>query len=183
MRKRFPRHDFEGEMNMSHETTRTRRSMLVGLGAAAAVSAIAVKSAGAQTAAAFQPTRHPEDSWLDAPGAKHRIVIDAPTAHGAGEAILFANNLYEANKNAYKGTEKDLGIVIVLRHLGTPFGDQTHLGEVRQTDGDATGVQRSEDETAAHHEPLQLERVTAWSCRTSATPSTRSAASAATSDP
>ena len=44
---------------MSHETTRTRRSMLVGLGAAAAASAVAVKSAGAQTAAAFQPTRHP----------------------------------------------------------------------------------------------------------------------------
>jgi hypothetical protein len=108
---------------MSQETTRTRRSMLVGLGAAAAASAIAVQNAGAQTAgAAFRPTRHPEDSWLDAPGAKHRIVIDAPTPHGAGEAVLFANNLYEANKNAYKGTEKDLGIVVVLRHFGTPFG-------------------------------------------------------------
>jgi hypothetical protein len=108
---------------MSQETTRTRRSMLVGLGAAAAASAIAVQNAGAQTAgAAFRPTRHPEDSWLEAPGAKHRIVIDAPTPHGAGEAVLFANNLYEANKNAYKGTEKDLGIVIVLRHFGTPFG-------------------------------------------------------------
>src|SRR5262249_59167377 len=103
---------------------RRRRSMLVGLGAAAAASAVAVGNAGAQTAGtAFRPTRHPEDSWLEAPGAKHRIVIDAPTPHGAGEAILFANNLYDANKNAYKGTEKDLGIGIVLRHFGTPFGD------------------------------------------------------------
>jgi hypothetical protein len=97
--------------------------MLVGLGAAAAASVVAVQNAGAQTAGAtFRPTRHPEDSWLEAPGAKHRIVIDAPTPHGAGEAVLFANNLYEANKNAYKGTEKDLGLVIVLRHFGTPFG-------------------------------------------------------------
>jgi len=97
--------------------------MLVGLGAAAAASVVAVGNAGAQTTgAAFRPARHPEDSWLEAPGAKHRIVIDAPTAHGAGEAILFANNLYDANKSAYKGTEKDLGIVIVLRHFGTPFG-------------------------------------------------------------
>jgi hypothetical protein len=109
---------------MSAETTRTRRSMLVGLGAAAAASAVAVQSAGAQTAgAAFRATRHPEDSWLDAaPGAKHRIVIDAPTPHGAGEAVLFASNLYDQTKAAYKGTEKDLAIVIVLRHFGTPFG-------------------------------------------------------------
>ena len=97
--------------------------MLVGLGAAAAASAVAVQNAGAQTTGAtFRPTRHPEDSWLEAPGAKHRIVIDAPTPHGAGEAVLFANNLYEATKNAYKGTDKDLGIVVVLRHFGTPFG-------------------------------------------------------------
>ena len=109
---------------MNRETTRTRRSMLVGLGAVAAASAATVRSAGAQTAGtAFRPTRHPEDSWLDqAAGAKHRVVIDAPTPHGAGEAILFANNLYEQNKNAYKGTDKDLAIVIVLRHFGTPFG-------------------------------------------------------------
>jgi len=107
---------------MSQET-RTRRSMLVGLCAAAAASAVAVGTAGAQTTgAAFRPTRHPEDSWLDAaPGAKHRIVIDAPTPHGAGEAILFANNLYEKQKAAYKGSEKDLAIVIVMRHFGTPF--------------------------------------------------------------
>ena len=98
--------------------------MLVGLGAAAAASAAAVRSASAQTAgAAFRPTRHSEDAWLDqAAGAKHRIVIDAPTAHGAAEAVLFANNLYEQTKAAYKGTEKDLAIVIVLRHFGTPFG-------------------------------------------------------------
>src|SRR5262245_65524521 len=105
------------------EKTRTRRSMLVGLGAAAAASAMVARNAGAQTAGtAFRPTRHPEDSWLDtAPGAKHRIVIDAPTPHGAGEAILFANNLYEQQKAAYKGYEKDLAIVIVLRNFGTSF--------------------------------------------------------------
>jgi len=36
--------------------------------------------------------------------------------------VLFANNLYDQTKSAYKGTEKDLAIVIVLRHFGTPFG-------------------------------------------------------------
>ena len=98
--------------------------MLVGLGAAAAASAVAVRSAGAQTAGApFRATKHPDDSWLDAtPGAKHRVVIDAPTPHGAGESVLFANNLYEQTKTAYKGTEKDIAILIILRHFGTPFG-------------------------------------------------------------
>jgi hypothetical protein len=97
--------------------------MLVGLGAAAAVGAVGVKGASAQTGGAFRPARHPEDSWLDAaPGAKHRVVIDAPTPHGAGEAILFSNNLLEQNMKAYKLADKDLAIVVVLRHFGTPFG-------------------------------------------------------------
>src|SRR5206468_11912432 len=108
---------------MSQETTRTRRSMIMGLGAAAAATAVAARSASAQTpAAAFRATRHADDNWLEAPGAKHRTVIDAPPPHGAGEAVLFANNLYEANKNAYNLTDKDQAIVIVLRHFGTPFG-------------------------------------------------------------
>ena len=43
------------------------------------------------------------------------------TANGAGEAILFANNLYEANKSAYSLGDSDLAIVICMRHFATPF--------------------------------------------------------------
>ena len=105
---------------MSHDT-RTRRSLLVGLGAAAAAAAVAVRSAGAQAPAMYRPARHQEDSGLDSVPGTHRVIIDAVTATGAGEAVLYANNLYVANKNAYSIAEKDLAIVIVMRHFATPF--------------------------------------------------------------
>jgi hypothetical protein len=98
------------------------------LGAAVAAFGLgSVASAGAQTPAgaaagtSFRATRHAEDDWMDQFAGKHRIVIDAVTPHGAGEAVLFANNLYLSHKTAYNLTEKDLAIVIVMRHFATPF--------------------------------------------------------------
>jgi hypothetical protein len=107
---------------MSRET-RTRRSMIVGLGAAVAATAVGAKAASAQTATAgaFRPTRHDLDSWMDGVPGKHRVFIDAATPHGAAEAVLFANNLYVANKAAYSLNDNDLAIVICMRHFATPF--------------------------------------------------------------
>jgi hypothetical protein len=100
-----------------------RRSFLTGLGAAA-ITAAGVGAADAQTAArpagAFKAPRHADDDWMDTLPGKHRMVIDAVTPHGAGEAILYANNLYEANK-PYGLTSKDLAIIVVMRHFATPF--------------------------------------------------------------
>lgn len=104
-----------------------RRSFMSRLGAAAAAFGLggAVSSAEAQTKpatmGAFRAARHQQDAWLDAVKGKHRIVIDATTANGAGDAILFANNLYTAHKDAYTGPESDLSILIVMRHWATPF--------------------------------------------------------------
>src|SRR5207237_8043178 len=52
---------------------------------------------------------------------RHRMVIDGVTANGAGEAVLFANNLYVANQSAYKLNDADLSIIVVMRHFATPF--------------------------------------------------------------
>jgi intracellular sulfur oxidation DsrE/DsrF family protein len=49
------------------------------------------------------------------------MVIDAVTANGGGEALLFANNLFTANKSAYSLPEQDMAIIIVMRHWATPF--------------------------------------------------------------
>jgi hypothetical protein len=104
-----------------------RRSFITSLGAAVAAAGVGVAAAEAQTAAPrtaspFKPARHADDDWMDKlPGSKHRMVIDAVTPHGAGEAILFANNLYEGNKNAYGVDSKDMAIIIVMRHFATPF--------------------------------------------------------------
>ena len=52
---------------------------------------------------------------------KHRTFIDASTVSGAGEAILYANNLYVANKSGYSLEEGDVAIVVCLRHFATAF--------------------------------------------------------------
>jgi hypothetical protein len=108
----------------------TRRRFMSGLGAAAAVTAggggvLAAAQGGAgaarRRAAPFRAARHAQDDWLDAIPGDHRMIIDAVTPHGAGEAILFAANLYEANQSGYGLKDKDLAIVICMRHFATPF--------------------------------------------------------------
>jgi hypothetical protein len=102
---------------------RARRSMISGLGAAAVGAAIGARPAAAQTTAArrFQPARHQQDAWLDAIAGTHRSFIDASTPRGAGEAMLYANNLYEANKTGYAVPERDIVVVACMRHFATPF--------------------------------------------------------------
>lgn len=104
-----------------------RRSFLSRIGSAVAAFGMgSVVSASAQPKAssarpAFRAIRHQQDDWMEAFPGKHRIVIDAVTPHGAGEAVLFANNLYSSHNAAYALTEKDLTILIVMRHFATPF--------------------------------------------------------------
>jgi hypothetical protein len=70
----------------------------------------------------FQPVRHPQDSWLDAIPGTHRTFIDASTVSGGGSALIYAYNLYAANKSAYSLPERDVAIVICFRHSATSFG-------------------------------------------------------------
>ena len=104
---------------------RARRSMISGLGAAAVGVALGSRPVSAQTTTAaprrFQPTRHQQDAWLDSIAGKHRIFIDAATPRGAGEALLYSNNLYEANKAGYSLADPDIVIVACMRHFATPF--------------------------------------------------------------
>jgi hypothetical protein len=112
---------FPEEDSMTHDM-QTRRLMVSGLGATVAAFALGSTTAAAQTPAArFQPARHAQDAWLDAVPGKHRTFIDASTPRGAGEAMLYANNLYEANKSGYSVPETDIVVVACLRHFATPF--------------------------------------------------------------
>ncbi len=108
----------------------SRRRFMTGLGAAAVAAGGGIAGAEPQagggsrsTAAAsvFRPARHPKDDWLDQLPGRHRIFIDAVTPHGAGEAALFAANLYDANESAYGLKDNDQAIVICMRHFATPF--------------------------------------------------------------
>ena len=99
----------------------TRRSILTGAAAAAAVS-LAPQSAGAQAPArAYQPARHSQDEWLDGVPGKHRTIIDCASTASAGAGILYANNLYVANARGYSLKEADVAVVVCLRHLATVF--------------------------------------------------------------
>jgi hypothetical protein len=103
---------------------KARRSVMSGLGVAAVGVALGSRPLAAQTTGAggrFQPARHQQDAWLDAVAGKHRIFIDAATPRGAGEAILYSNNLYEANKSGYSLAEPDIVVVACMRHFATPF--------------------------------------------------------------
>lgn len=107
----------------------TRRALMSGLGVGAAALAIGACAQGEAPAAAtettapagFQPTRHPQDAWLDELPGQHRVFIDTSTVSGAGEGILYANNLYVANMNGYQLGPDDLAIVVCLRHFATVF--------------------------------------------------------------
>jgi hypothetical protein len=101
-----------------------RRSILAAVGAAFGAFAIGAKTAAAQGPAAsgpFQPARHHEDEWLNTVPGRHRTFIDCATVSGAGEALLYANNLYVANKSGYQLNESDVAVVVCLRHQATPF--------------------------------------------------------------
>lgn len=100
----------------------SRRAVLTGAGSAVATLALG-SSASAQSAGSvrFQPARHAQDAWLDAVPGSHRTFIDASTWRGAAEAVLYANNLFEANKTGYSLTDRDVAVVVCLRHFATPF--------------------------------------------------------------
>ncbi len=112
---------------MTKELPQTaRRSFLSRFGMGAAIVAgvgaglAAARPAVAQTNA-FKPRRHQEDAWMDTPGVAHRIVIDSAFPAGGGAALLYANNNFLANKNGYGLDAQDVAIIVVLRHLSTPF--------------------------------------------------------------
>jgi intracellular sulfur oxidation DsrE/DsrF family protein len=95
-------------------------SRMAVLGAAVAASAPA-GTAQSNAGARWQPPRHTQDDWLDQISGQHRFVFDTTTAAGMNSALLFANNYYIANASGYGLKDSDLAVVIVTRHLSTPF--------------------------------------------------------------
>ena len=101
----------------------TRRSLMTGIGAVIAALGMRPTSARAQTSASrFRPARHELDAWLDEIPGKHRVFIDSANPDGAGSAVLYANNLYRANGNAYSLDAREVAIVVCFRHSATVFG-------------------------------------------------------------
>jgi len=99
----------------------TRRSLLTGAAAAAAVSLTSTRAAAQAPGPRFQPARHSQDEWLDTVPGKHRTFIDCASVGAAGAGMLYANNLYVANAKGYQLKEADVAVVVCLRHFATIF--------------------------------------------------------------
>jgi len=100
---------------------RSRRSFATTIGAALAFT-LGSRAAGAQgRSTKFQPAKHSQDAWLDALPGRHRTVIDASTVNGGETAMLYAFNMFESNKVGYSLPDRDVAVVVCLRHTATSF--------------------------------------------------------------
>jgi len=100
----------------------TRRSFATALGAAFAFAVGSRVTSAQGRTTTFQPARHPQDAWLDSIPGKHRTLIDTATVNGGGSALLYAYNLYAANKSDYSLAERDVAVIVCFRHSSTSFG-------------------------------------------------------------
>ena len=102
---------------------RGRRSVLTGMGIAAAGMAAGAATAGAKEArGGFEPARHSVDAWMDALPGNHRVFVDSASGPGGATALLYANNILNAHTSAYDGKESDYAMIVCFRHYATPFG-------------------------------------------------------------
>jgi hypothetical protein len=81
----------------------SRRSIMTMIGGAFALALGSRTASGQGRVTRFQPVRHPQDAWLDALPGKHRTFIDTSTVNGGGAALLYAYNVYAANKPVLLG--------------------------------------------------------------------------------
>lgn len=105
---------------MSKDKSPLPRRAFVGLLGAGAIGAGAAAAAHAQGDGGWKPAMEPQDEWMELPG-RHRFVLDATSAEGAGEALLYTGNYFRANEQAYGLKPDDLAVVLILRHFATPF--------------------------------------------------------------
>ena len=100
-----------------------RRSFLSRFTGAAAFFGLADVPQSQSPAAAkpFAPARHTQDDWFDQVPGTHRVIFDTWMSDRFGEAVLFAGNYVRVNKDAYDLADKDLAVVICVRHQTAPF--------------------------------------------------------------
>ena len=116
---------------MQHSDSRAalvRRSFLsrlgggfVAIGAALGANPTGLDAQTRPAGGGWQPMRHATDDWYDKVPGKHRTFLDVVSAHGVGEALHFASNIFTTSKSGYGLETTDLAIVICLRHAATAF--------------------------------------------------------------
>jgi intracellular sulfur oxidation DsrE/DsrF family protein len=95
-----------------------RRDILGGIATLGAVAGLAQATDSAQAVAAEAATDFTR--WLDSIGGKQRQLFDAPEPN-EGFALIWSYAFLATGPKAYALPEKELGVVIVLRHNGIPL--------------------------------------------------------------
>lgn len=108
-------------MTNRNDQFRARRSLLAGMGVAAA-GVVAGGSAASAQEGRFQPTRQTSDAWMDEMAGGHRVWIDTSYGLGGMEALHYANNILTAHANVDKGKDSDYAMIICWRHYATALG-------------------------------------------------------------
>ena len=102
--------------------TRVGTGMTVpGAAVAGRLPAAAGQTPQASQGSRWQAERHAQDDWLDQIPGKHRLVFDTTDSGGIASASNYATNYYAANNSGYGLQNGDLAVVIVARHLSTPY--------------------------------------------------------------
>ncbi len=99
-----------------------RRSLLTGMGAAAAGVVVAGSGTANAQNSDFRPARHDSDAWMGEMPGQHRVWIDTSYGLGGMEALHYANNIMSANVNVDDGSDDDYAMVICWRHYATALG-------------------------------------------------------------
>ena len=111
---------------MSDKQTSKRRDFLTNVGLAAAGVTVAAGASAASNSSTgssgFVPERHPEDSWMEELGGKHRAFVDSSHGPGGVAAVNFAANILRAHATGYGGSDEDYGMIVCFRHASAPYG-------------------------------------------------------------
>ena len=69
----------------------------------------------------WQPALHEQDNWFEELPGKHRVLFDTWTPSRFSDSLLFAGNIYRANRDGYGLTDRELAVIICVRHNTAPF--------------------------------------------------------------
>lgn len=108
-------------MTDKNEGLLQRRSLLTGLGVAAAGLTVGAGVAEAKRKK-FEPARYDLDTWMDEMPGKHRVFVDSSTADGGATALHLSRNILNAHQSAYDGEDSDYAMILCFRHSSTAFG-------------------------------------------------------------
>jgi intracellular sulfur oxidation DsrE/DsrF family protein len=98
-----------------------RRYFLSRVGGASALLGVGRQTPAPAAATPFSAARHAQDDWFDQLPGTHRVIFDTWTAARFAEGVGFAGNYVRVNKDAYSLADKDVAVVICVRHHTAPF--------------------------------------------------------------